>query len=97
MGSTTTDGLFAEVVVADTDYENPPGGQQRRTCVAVAPVNDPEFKNSYLELTGSSVTDQRAGSRSAGQGSEGRSGDSPPDERAGGPSLAATGDGGIEA
>jgi ABC-2 type transport system ATP-binding protein len=41
-----TDGVLADVGMADdadTWYENLSGGQQRRTCVAIALVNDPDL------------------------------------------------------
>ncbi len=62
-GARSTDQLLAAVGVseaADTHYENLSGGQQRRTCVATALVNDPDLLVLDEPTTGIDPAGQRA-------------------------------------
>jgi len=62
-GTRSTDDLLAAVGVADaadTYYENLSGGQQRRTCVATALVNDPDLLVLDEPTTGIDPAGQRA-------------------------------------
>ena len=62
-GARSTDQLLAAVGMseaADTHYENLSGGQQRRTCVATALVNDPDLLVLDEPTTGIDPAGQRA-------------------------------------